>query len=114
MNLTDGCVTKTLDYQPDYAENNTIEWNRGIVTGGGDGGFKYGPQTTTPTPLPHPHTAPAEDNATRSNKITLVKLNSENEFNIKWVTARQSVIGLQPLSGAACMAYELIRHLWLH
>ena len=32
MNLTDGCVTQTLDYQPDYAENNTIE--RGIITKG--------------------------------------------------------------------------------
>lgn len=28
----------------------------------------------------------------QGNKITLVKLDSENEFNIKWVTARQSVI----------------------
>lgn len=25
MNLTDGCVTQTLDYHPDYAENNTME-----------------------------------------------------------------------------------------
>lgn len=48
------------------------------------------------------------------HKITLVKLNSENEFNIKWVTAGQSVIRLKPLSGAACMAYELIRHVRLH
>lgn len=32
MNLTDGCVTQTLDYRADYAENNTIE--KGIITKG--------------------------------------------------------------------------------
>lgn len=32
MNLTDGCVTQTLDYRSDYAENNTIE--KGIITKG--------------------------------------------------------------------------------
>lgn len=62
----------------------------------------------------HPSTSPTvEDNAARPDKITLVKLNSENEFNIKWVTVRQSVIRLKPLSRVSCMAHELIRHLQL-
>ena len=28
----------------------------------------------------------------QKNRITVVELNSKNAFNIKWVTARQSVI----------------------
>lgn len=71
MNLTDGCVIQTLHQQPDYAENNTIE--KRIITGGTQLG--------------------REDNATHRDKITLVKLNSGNEFNIKWVTAWRSVMG---------------------
>lgn len=47
MNLTDGCVTQTLDYQPDYAENNTIEESRGIITGGRDCEFESTPQHLT-------------------------------------------------------------------
>lgn len=47
-------------------------------------------------------------------EIAPVRLSSENEFNINWVTLGQFVITLKPLSGAACMAYELIRHLWLY
>lgn len=57
----------------------------------------------------------AEDNGDAGpGKIAPVRLSSENEFNINWVTLGQFVIALKPLSGAACMAYELICHLWLY
>lgn len=63
----------------------------------------------------HPNTSPTiQDNAAQPDKITLVKLNGKNEFNINWVTARQSVTELKPLYRAACMAYELISHLQLY
>lgn len=63
---------KPLTTSPDYAENNTI--GKGIIT------------KRKPRPVRRRQCHAEGD------KITLVKLNSENEFNIKWVTARQSVI----------------------
>ncbi|KAG7474949.1 hypothetical protein JOB18_020400 [Solea senegalensis] len=76
MNLTDGCVTQTLDYHPDYAENNTIDERGASLPEGGIVSFSA--HTNTPSTV--------EDNAAQPDKNTLVKLNSKNEFNTKWDT----------------------------
>lgn len=49
----------------------------------------------------------------QKNKITVVKLNSENVLNIKWVTERQYVTA-KAIVWTACMPYEVICHLSLY
>lgn len=105
MNLTDGRVTRTPRHQPDYAENNTIEQSRESLREVGTAISKR-THRRSPGGRGQCGAGPSE--------IALVRLSSKNEFNINWVTLGQFVIALKPLSGAACMAYELIRHLRLY